>query len=173
MASSNHRIGIARGATVRPWLVATAAAIAALGFALAHTAEGNAAARKSVISTATTGLGKIIVDAQGRTLYLFQKDKNGKSACSGQCAAFWPPVIASGKPVAGPGVKASLLGTIKRGDGRMQVTYNHHPLYTFVKDTKKGQTSGAGVDGFGAEWFVVSPAGAGITKTTVTGGNGY
>jgi predicted lipoprotein with Yx(FWY)xxD motif len=85
----------------RPWLVAAAAAIAALGFALVQTAAGNTEAKKTVISTATTSLGRVVVDSGGRTLYLFRKDRNGKSACSGQCAALWPPVIASGKPVAG------------------------------------------------------------------------
>ena len=87
-------------------------------------------------------------------------------------------VITSGKPLATNGVKASLLGTTKRADGRMQVTYNGHPLYTFVKDTKKGQTNGEELKAFGAEWYVVSPAGAKIAKSTAAGpaptsGNGY
>jgi hypothetical protein len=71
-------------------------------------------------------------------------------------------------------VKASLLGTTKRADGRMQVTYNHHPLYMFVKDTKKGQTSGEAVSAFGASWYVLSPAGVKIVKSAPsTGGGGY
>jgi predicted lipoprotein with Yx(FWY)xxD motif len=115
----------------------------------------------------------MLVDSRGRAVYLFQKDRNGRSACSGQCASFWPPVIASGKPVAGPGVKTSLLGTTKRADGRLQVTYDHHPLYRFAQDTKKGQTSGEGVSAFGAKWFVVSPAGAAIVKAPASGGYGY
>ena len=88
------------------------------------------------------------VDARGRTLYLFEKDKSGKSACSGKCATFWPPLMTSGKPIAAAGAKASLLGTTKRADGRLQVTQYHHPLYTFVKDTRKGQTKGQGLDFF-------------------------
>ena len=88
--------------------------------------------------------GRVLVNSRGHTLYLFGKDRNGKSACSGQCASFWPPLIANGKPRVAGGAKASLIGTIKRADGRRQVTYNHHPLYTFVKDTKKGQTHGEG-----------------------------
>jgi predicted lipoprotein with Yx(FWY)xxD motif len=100
------------------------------------------------VSVASSGLGRILVDGRGRTLYLFEKDKHGKSACTGQCAGFWPPLIASGKPLATAGAKASLLGTTRRGDGRLQVTYNHHPLYTFVKDTRKGQTNGEEVDAF-------------------------
>jgi predicted lipoprotein with Yx(FWY)xxD motif len=119
-----------------------------------------------VVSTAKTNLGRILVDSRGHTLYLFQKDKNGKSACAGQCAAFLPPLIAAGKPRAGAGTKASLLGTTKRADGRLQVTYNHHPLYAFLKDTKKGQTNGEGVNAFGANWYAVSPAGAKVVSHT-------
>ena len=120
------------------------------------------------VAVASTGLGRILVDARGRTLYLFEKDKSGKSACSGQCATFWPPLMTSGKPVAAAGVKASLLGTTRRADGRLQVTYNHHPLYTFYKDTRKGQTKGEGLDFFGGEWYAVSPAGKTVEKEAKT-----
>ena len=88
------------------------------------------------------------------------------------CASFWPPLITTGKPRAGTGAKASLLGTTKRADGRVQVTYNHHPLYTFKKDTKKGQTNGEGLSAFGATWYAVSPAGARVVKSS-GGGGGY
>jgi len=125
------------------------------------------------VAVASSGLGRILVDGRGRTLYLFEKDKHGKSACTGQCAGFWPPLIAVGKPpLATAGAKASLLGTIRRGDGRLQVTYNHHPLYTFVKDTRKGQTNGEGVDAFGAEWYAVSAAGAKVEKTAAKSSGG-
>jgi predicted lipoprotein with Yx(FWY)xxD motif len=116
------------------------------------------------VAVASSGLGRVLVDGRGRTLYLFEKDKRGKSTCNGQCAGFWPPLIASGKPLAVAGAKASLLGTTKRADGRLQVTYNHHPLYTFVKDTKKAQTNGEAVNAFGAEWYAVSLAGAKVEK---------
>jgi predicted lipoprotein with Yx(FWY)xxD motif len=112
------------------------------------------------VSTTTTSLGRILTNSSGHTLYLFLADKRGMSACSGTCATAWPPLISSGKPRAGAGSKASLLGTTKRADGRMQVTYDHHPLYTFIKDTKRGQTSGEGVNAFGAVWDAVSPSGA-------------
>ena len=124
------------------------------------------------VGVASSGLGRILVDGRGHTLYLFEKDRHGKSACAGQCAAFWPPLIASGKPLATAGAKASLLGTTKRADGRLQVTYNHHPLYRFVKDTKKGQTSGEEVNAFGAEWYALSPAGAKIEKNDAKSGSG-
>jgi predicted lipoprotein with Yx(FWY)xxD motif len=128
--------------------------------------SGFAATRSSgaKVAVASTSLGRILVDARGHTLYLFEKDKRGKSACSGQCATFWPPLITSGKPIAAAGVKASLLGTTKRADGRLQVTYNRHPLYGFYKDTRKGQTTGEGLDFFGGEWYAVSPAGKTVEK---------
>jgi predicted lipoprotein with Yx(FWY)xxD motif len=111
------------------------------------------------------------VDSRGRTLYLFEKDRNGKSACSGKCASFWPPLIASGKPRAAAGAKSSLIGTTKRADGQMQVTYNNHLLYALVKDTKKGQTKGEGVNAFGAEWYAVSPGGAKVDNDSSSGGS--
>ena len=168
----------ARPGVAGRWLVSTAATLgtlALLTFLLVHPAAGNAApaAGRPVVSTAATSLGRILVDSRGHALYLFGKDLNGKSACTGQCATFWPPLIAAGKPGAGAGAKASLLGTTRRADGRMQVTYNHHPLYTFVKDTKKGQTNGEGVNAFGAVWDAVSPNGAKVLKhTTSSGGFG-
>ena len=159
----------------RPQLIAVAAAVAALAatiFALHPTATHAAPSKGAVVSTAKTSLGTIIVNSNGHTLYLFEKDRNGKSACSGQCATFWPPLITSGKPSITGGARASLIGTTKRADGRLQVTYNHHPLYTFAKDKKAGQTTGEGVDAFGAEWYVVSMAGSKIDKDASSGGGG-
>ena len=164
-------------AAPRLGFIATAAALAALAavaFLLLRPGAGNAAQSSgALVSTAKTSLGRILVNSSGRTLYLFGKDKNGKSSCSGMCASFWPPLITTGKPRAGTGAKASLLGTTKRADGRMQVTYNHHPLYTFKKDTKKGQTNGEGLSAFGATWYAVSPAGARVVKSSGGGGGGY
>ena len=121
-------------------------------------------AAKKTVEARSTGLGKILVDSRGRTLYLFKKDARGKSACSGECAKFWPPVRASGKPTAGQGISASKLGTIRRSDGKPQVTYNGHPLYTFLQDTKAGQTNGQGLTAFGASWFTLSPAGNQVSR---------
>jgi predicted lipoprotein with Yx(FWY)xxD motif len=123
------------------------------------------------VAVANTALGRVLVDRRGHTLYLFAKDSRGTSACSGKCAGFWPPLITSGKPLATAGAKASLLGTTRRADGRLQVTYNHHPLYTFVKDTRKGQTNGEELNVFGAEWYAVSTAGAMIEKSDATSGS--
>ena len=164
---TSHR---ARGA-----FITSAAVIATLASVLALTSASHAAQAKGpLVSTTTTSLGRILVDARGHTLYLFEKDKNGKSACAGACATAWPPLIATAKPRAGAGAKASRLGTTRRADGRLQVTYNHHPLYTFIKDTKKGQTNGEGLDAFGAEWYALSATGSKVEKrgdkSSATGG---
>jgi predicted lipoprotein with Yx(FWY)xxD motif len=83
----------------------------------------------------------------------------GASTCYGACAALWPPLTTTGKPHAGAGVSASLLGTTKRSDGKVEVTYNGHPLYYYVADTKRGQTTGQGLNQFGAPWWVLTPTG--------------
>jgi predicted lipoprotein with Yx(FWY)xxD motif len=102
-----------------------------------------------------TGVGKVLVDSNGLTLYYFEKDKKGSgtSTCSGPCAAGWPPLTTSGEPEAMAGVDASMLGTIERSDGTMQVTYNGWPLYTFVEDKKPGEDNGTDVKAFGAAWY--------------------
>ena len=119
-------------------------------------------AHPASVAVARTSLGNVLVDAQGLSLYMFSPDTATTSACSGACATFWPPVKVSGAPTAGSGTNASLLGTIKRSDGSTQVTYNHHPLYTFQKDVKAGDTNGQGVVAFGGGWHVLSPSGAQI-----------
>jgi predicted lipoprotein with Yx(FWY)xxD motif len=151
------------------------AAALSLGAAVASAARTSPSAATKV-SVASTGLGRILVDGRGHTLYLFGKDRRGKSTCAGACAAFWPPLIVAGKPLAGPGAKSKLLGTTRRADGRLQVTYDHHPLYSFAKDTRKGDTKGEELDTFGAEWYALSPAGARVSSATAPGdgyGDGY
>jgi len=159
---NNHGSNSLSDRTPRLALFGTAAAvaaIAALAVLLLHPMGSDASSSSGpTVSTASTSLGRIVVNSGGRTLYMFGKDKRDKSACAGMCAKFWPPLIAAGKPRATGGARASLLGTTKRADGRMQVTYNRHPLYTFVKDTKKGQTHGEGLTAFGGQWNAVSQA---------------
>jgi predicted lipoprotein with Yx(FWY)xxD motif len=117
----------------------------------------------TVSLTAISGIpGQALVGSNGRTLYLFQADKNGTSACSGACAAAWPPDIVTGTPQAGSGVSQALLGTITRADGTLQLTYNGHPLYYFTADTAAGTARGQAVKAFGAEWYVVSASGSKI-----------
>ena len=113
----------------------------------------------AVVAVRQTGLGKILVDSQGRTLYLFEKDKGTKSTCSGGCVSLWPPLRTSGKPKAGSGAMASMLGTTSRSDGKPEVTYNRHPLYTYAGDQKPGDTTGEGLNQFGAKWYALSPSG--------------
>jgi predicted lipoprotein with Yx(FWY)xxD motif len=158
-----------------PYFIGAMAAVVSLTVGLnGASASNHSASGGTKVAVASSGLGRVLVDGRGHTLYLFAHDKHGKSSCAGKCAAFWPPLIASGKPLATAGAKASLLGTTKRADGRLQVTYNHHPLYTFIKDTKKGQTNGEEVDAFGAEWYALSPAGSKVEKNAAgSSGTGY
>jgi len=119
----------------------------------------------------TGALGTYLTDSKGNTLYLFVADPSGKSTCSGSCAAAWPPLTATGDVKAGSGVDAAKLTTVARSDGGKQVAYDGHPLYYFVKDTSAGATTGQGVDGFGALWWVVAPSGSAITATSGSGGS--
>jgi predicted lipoprotein with Yx(FWY)xxD motif len=123
-----------------------------------------ATAAAATIKTGTSSLGAILTDATGRTLYLFEKDAGTKPTCYGACAQGWPPLLTTGTPAAGAGASASLLGTITRTDGTVQVTYAGHPLYYFVRDTTPGTIKGEGLQAFGAGWDLVSPAGKKVEK---------
>jgi predicted lipoprotein with Yx(FWY)xxD motif len=147
----------------RPLLLLLAALAAVVALAAVTGSAGAASGRATTVDVAKTKLGTVLVNAQGRTLYDFVKDKHGKSSCSGSCAKFWPPLMTNGKPKAGKGVQAKLLGTTKRSNGT-QVTYNGHPLYTFLLDKKAGQTNGQGKTNFGGAWWVLAPNGHQITK---------
>ena len=119
-------------------------------------------------------LGKILVDSQGRSLYLFQKDAGTKSACTGACAAAWPPLRATGKPMVGTALSASKVGTTARSDGKPQITYNGHPLYLYSADQKPGDTNGQGLNLYGGGWFALSAAGNMVSGTGTNGGaSGY
>jgi len=136
-------------------VLATAATVALAGSATAGGAR---------VNVAMSQLGRILVDSKGITLYDFPPDKGTTSVCYGACAALWPPLISHSKPVPGRGVRALLLGTTKRKDGKLQVTYGGHPLYYFVTDSKPGQTTGQGINQFGGPWWVISPAGKEIHR---------
>jgi predicted lipoprotein with Yx(FWY)xxD motif len=111
------------------------------------------------IGARSTSLGTILVDADGRSLYLFAKDKRTTSTCYGACASAWPPVTTDARAIAGTGVDAAKLGTTRRKDGVTEVTYGGHPLYTYAGDAKPGDTTGQDLDQFGAEWYVLAPSG--------------
>jgi predicted lipoprotein with Yx(FWY)xxD motif len=135
-----------------------------VGFLVAGSIARSATQANGTVSLRKTKLGEILVNSKGHTLYMFAKDKNGKSSCSGSCAKFWPPYLQHGRATAGSGVKASLLGTTKRSNGSMQVTYKKHPLYSFALDKKAGQTNGEGNVAFGGKWYAVSAKGAAVVK---------
>ena len=166
------------GAAAIPLVALTVAACGGGGgAATAATATSTSApkttsAPTAMVRVANSRLGKILVDSQGRTLYLFKADSGNKSACSGPCATAWPPLLTGGKPTGGNGANASLVGTSPRSNGAVQVTYNGHPLYLFVKDHKPGDVNGQGVTAFGAAWFAVSPAGNQISSQASRHGGG-
>jgi predicted lipoprotein with Yx(FWY)xxD motif len=155
----------------RPLALMTALALV-VGVGAGTAAIATSKSSSPAVKTRHTALGTILVDAKGRTLYLFEKDTNNKSKCSGQCAVNWPPAPAGSHPQTGGGASASKLGTTRRSDGRTQLTYAGHPLYRFVADQNKpGSTKGEGIDAFGAKWFVVGPSGKKIEKAS--GSSGY
>src|SRR5713226_5979912 len=157
-----------RRETIRLVVVLPLAALLGVIAFLAAVAVARGATQTATVSLRTTKLGMVLVNSRGHTLYLFGRDKNGKSACSGSCATYWPPLLSHGKPTAGRGVKASLLGTTKRSNGSLQVTYNRHPLYTFALDKRAGQTNGEGTFAFGAKWYAVSAKGTAVVKAATT-----
>ena len=113
-----------------------------------------------MVSTAKQGeYGTYLVDGKGMSLYLFESDEGGMSTCYDACAGAWPPLLTTGAPQAGGEAKQSLLGTVKRKDGSMQVTYGGWPVYYFIKDQAAGDTKGQEVKGFGAAWYLLGPDG--------------
>jgi predicted lipoprotein with Yx(FWY)xxD motif len=152
--------------------LALASAALAATAALALAASGSTSSG-ALVKVGPSNLGRVLVDAHGKTLYLWAHDKGKNSTCNGDCAEYWPPLISRGRPIATGGAKAALLGTSRRSDGRIQVTYAGHPLYYFVQDTKPGQTNGEGLTGFGGRWDPVSAAGTAVQKRGATSADGY
>jgi predicted lipoprotein with Yx(FWY)xxD motif len=126
-------------------------------------ATSSGASMAAAVDLRGSSLGQILVDGQGRTLYLFEADTAGTSNCHGACTSAWPPYLSGGAPKAGAGVAAGLLGTIRGDDGGAQVTYHGHPLYYYAGDSEPGDTTGQGLNQFGARWYVVAPSGDKIT----------
>jgi predicted lipoprotein with Yx(FWY)xxD motif len=127
------------------------------GYSKAAPSPGASAA--PTVAITHSKFGNILVDGGGRTLYLFEADKTTASTCYSSCASLWPPLTVSGAVKAGPQVIASQLGTTKRTDGTTEVTYNGHPLYYYAPDAKPGDTSGQGLNQFGAGWYVLKRTG--------------
>jgi predicted lipoprotein with Yx(FWY)xxD motif len=137
--------------------LALAVLSAALLASTAPSAQGLGGAKVEVRETKP--FGRYLTDADGRALYMFTADKPGESTCYDKCAEAWPPLITSETPRKGEAVNAAMVDTIKRRDGRLQVTYNFMPLYYYVKDQGAGSTAGQDVKGGGGEWYLVSPEG--------------
>jgi predicted lipoprotein with Yx(FWY)xxD motif len=128
--------------------------------ASSKTGSGSEGGGAGIVSAASAGdLGTVLVSSEGMTLYDFHKDEGGKSSCYGACAGAWPPLLTEGEPKAEGGAQASMLGTTKRKDGTVQVTYAGWPLYTYVGDQNPGEANGNDIDQFGAEWYALQPNG--------------
>jgi predicted lipoprotein with Yx(FWY)xxD motif len=162
-------------------VVGTAAVIPLVALAIAACGGGGGATAappktsggaSATVGVANSSLGSILVDSSGRTLYLFKADVGTKSECVGACESAWPPLLATGTPTGGAGLTASELGTTTRSGGKRQVTYNGHPLYMFINDTKPGQTNGQGVTAFGAAWFALTPSGNQASAPASSSGGG-
>jgi predicted lipoprotein with Yx(FWY)xxD motif len=154
--------------------IALAASGVAAAAAVTHRSSGSSAASNATAGRVTlhqTKVGKVLATGSGRTLYLFLADKHGRSACYGKCATDWPPLMKKGKVSGVAGVKAALLGTVKRKNGQLQVTYKGHPLYLFVEDHGAGQITGQGLNFFGGKWFAVSASGSANKKSVQSSGS--
>ena len=150
------------------------------GSSNSSSSTGAANASATVDSASSAKYGTILVDSTGRTLYMLTADTATTSACTGGCVSIWAPLTVMGTPTAGSGLNASLLGTITRSDGSKQVTYNGHPLYTFVPDGGAGHENGEGISSFGGTWYVLNLSGvpvkaavSGASSTTSGGGYNY
>jgi predicted lipoprotein with Yx(FWY)xxD motif len=139
--------------------IALVAALLLMATAQAASSSAPRTGTSALVALRKTEIGSVLVDSRGRTLYLFEKDRNGVSMCNSACAKFWPRLTSHGIPRAGKGVHQSLLRLTRVRNGVGQVAYAGHPLYTFVSDKRPGQTSGEGLDNFGAEWYAVGPNG--------------
>jgi len=126
------------------------------------TASAYAASPRAKVLVRVTSVGGVLADARGHTLYSYAADNGRTPACYGACASLWPPFLTSATPTTGIGAEAKLLGTTKRKDGKLQVTYAGHPLYFFSGDAKAGQLKG---QGFQSSWWALAASGAKVKKT--------
>ena len=153
---------------------------AAAGSSSSASAGASSAAAVTISAKSVPGVGTVLVNGQGQTLYLLTSEKGGKITCTAAngCTQAWPEtVVSSGTAAtAGSGVQSSLLGTVKDASGKLEVTYNHWPLYTFSGDSGPGVAKGQGISNFGGTWYVLNSSGNPVTSTQSSssgGGSGY
>jgi predicted lipoprotein with Yx(FWY)xxD motif len=163
-----------------PLYIAGGAAVSALavtGGILAANSGGSggapAAAASSSVATSNTGLGQILVDGKGRTVYLFEKDTGPATTCTGSCTTYWPPVPANGTVQAKGQASTTEIGSITTPGGGRQLSYAGHPLYYFIGDKKAGDTKGQALDQFGALWYALDAGGNAVTQAASTGTSNY
>jgi predicted lipoprotein with Yx(FWY)xxD motif len=123
---------------------------------------------EEVFTAEVNGLGTVLTNGEGQTVYIFRKDKGEESACYGECASFWPALTTKGAPTGAEGAETADLGTIERKDGTMQVTYKGHPLYTFITDEAPGEAAGNEFEGL---WFAVDTTGEAVKGAPVSAAN--
>lgn len=170
------------GAAVTAGVGSLALTAAVLGAAPLAAGAAASQAKAGTVHVAKVSVGKVLVNSSGMTLYIFGPDAHKHPTCTGSCAAVWPPLLVRHKPSAGSGIRTSLLGTVRTKSGKLQVTYDHWPLYTFVEDTAPGQAHGEGVRSFGGKWSTIAATGTPLvataashhsTTSTTAGGSGW
>ena len=161
----NHSYGVLATVVVLAAACGGSSGAGTAGTTPSATAAPDASMHHAALDVSNTRFGKILVDEQGRALYLFAADKTSDSTCYEACATAWPPMLTDKGATTGAmqGVNASLAGTTARKDGTVQVTYNGHPLYYYDGD-KPGEVKCQGVVNFGGAWYVVDPNGSAITR---------
>jgi predicted lipoprotein with Yx(FWY)xxD motif len=179
-----------RRGPLRSWLLAgglalgTAAAVAACGSSPSSSsapADASSAASATVSAKSVPGVGIVLVDGQGQTLYMLTSEKGGKITCTqaNGCTQAWPETLLSNGAMtakAGSGVQSSLLGAVKDANGNLEVTYNHWWLYTFAGDSGPGAAKGQGLTSFGGTWYVLNGSGNPVTSSpsgNASSGGGY
>jgi predicted lipoprotein with Yx(FWY)xxD motif len=140
-------------------LAAAMLGAASIGLAVSWTLTEARAQGARVEVSEKEPFGEYLTDAEGMSLYLFEADEQLNSTCYDACAQAWPPLFTEGEPTAGEGVDQGMLAAFERTDGSTQVAYNGRPLYYFARDESAGDTKGQDIEGFGAEWYLVSPEG--------------
>ena len=145
-------------------IAADSAARGAASGGMQHDSATASPVAGSIRTASLAKVGTYLTDANGRALYMFEKDARNSSTCSGKCAEEWPPFSAAATPVADSAIQSAKLGSITRPDNAKQTTYDGMPLYYYHDDTKAGDIEGQGKKEFGGSWYLVSPSGSKIEK---------